>query len=87
MNNITMQIPEFEWSFKFSWQENKKIKVYIEDGRQILILSNKEWLISLANHLLNLAQDSVPNHYHIQLDEYNSLEDWSFELIIEKDNI
>lgn len=86
MNNIIMQIPEFEWSFKFNWQENKKIKVCIEDDRQVVMIINKEWLMSLANHLLNLAQDSVPNHYHIQLDEYNSLEDGSFELIIEKNN-
>lgn len=81
-----MEVPNFEWSFKFNWEENKKIKVIRNSQNETLIVSNKEGLLSLANHLINLAQDTVPNRYHIHLDEYNSLEDWSLELIIEKDN-
>ena len=45
----------------------------------------KSGLISLARHLLTLAQDSVPKHSHIHLDEYNSLEEGSAELINQKD--
>ena len=48
------------------------------------IIANKEGLTSLANHLLNLAQDNVPRGYHLHFDESNSLKDGSSELIIEK---
>jgi hypothetical protein len=40
-------------------------------------------LRSLANHLMALAnEESTSSHFH--LDEYNSLEDHSVELIVEK---
>ena len=38
----------------------------------------------MANHLLTLAQDEIEEGAHIHLDEYNSLEEDSVELIIEK---
>jgi len=41
-------------------------------------------LISLANHLLNLAQDDFPKGYHFHLDDYGCFEEGSNELIIEK---
>ena len=53
-------------------------------GNEVTIRANKSGLISLVRHLLTLAQDSVPKHSHIHLDEYNSLEEGSAELILEK---
>ena len=50
-------------------------------GNEVAIRANKSGLISLARHLLTLVQDSVPKHSHIHLDEYNSLEEGSAELI------
>lgn len=50
----------------------------------VIISANREGLLSLANHLLNLAQAEVPCGTHIHLDEYNSLEDGSLDLIVEK---
>ena len=41
-------------------------------------------LRSLARLLLTLAQDGVPQHHHIHLDESNALEDGSATLIIER---
>jgi hypothetical protein len=41
-------------------------------------------LISLAIHLLTLAQENVPVGSHCHFDEHNSLEHGSKELIIEK---
>ncbi|WP_420330042.1 Imm32 family immunity protein [Parachlamydia acanthamoebae] len=38
----------------------------------------------MANHLLNLAQEKVPTNCHFHLDENNSLEKGSTELIIQK---
>jgi len=49
-----------------------------------IIIANKEGLLSLANHLVNLAQDAIPKGSHIHFDDSNSLEDGSVELIIEK---
>jgi len=38
----------------------------------------------LANHLLNLSQENIPSGYHLHFDEYNSLENGSCDLIIQK---
>lgn len=38
----------------------------------------------MASHLLNLAQADVPPGTHIHLNEYNSLEDGSQSINIEK---
>ena len=50
----------------------------------IILNSNKVGLVSLANHLLNLAQEDVPSGYHIHLDAYGSFEEGSSDLIISK---
>lgn len=82
---ITIEIPEYirDRGFRYKWEDGFKIEAKIEDG-EIRISANKEGLLSLANHLLNLAQDDVPSGVHLHLDEYNSLEDGSCELVIVK---
>ena len=42
--------------------------------------------MSLARHLLVLAQEEAPSGCHIHLDEFNSLEDGSVELILDKND-
>lgn len=69
---------------QFSWEDNFAIKVK-EEGNEVVISANKEGLISLAKHLLTLAQNEVPIGTHIHFDEYNSLEEGSTDLIIEKE--
>lgn len=68
---------------QFNWEENFVIEVKMEDS-EIIISANNEGLISLARHLLTLAQNEVPVGAHIHLDEYNSLEEGSVDLIFEK---
>ena len=82
---IKMQIPKYspDSGLIFCWEENSEISTRVEMG-DIVIRANKEGLVSLANHLLNLAQDEVPGGYHIHLDEFNSLEEGSVSLVIEK---
>lgn len=58
---------------KLNWENGFQIFVKVENG-EVLISANQEGLISLANHLLNLAQNEVPEGVHLHLDEYNSLE-------------
>ena len=63
------------------WVDGFEIKTVIEND-QIVISANKEGLLSLAKHLAALA-DGVPGD-HIHYDEYNSFEEGSAEMIIER---
>ena len=66
---------------EFKWENGFKISVRIECG-QVVVSANREGLLSLANHLKALAEEEPGGHFH--LDEYNSLEDNSVELTVEK---
>ena len=83
MKEIKISIPEYDNDIECVWEENFKIKTSAPFDA-LTIEANREGLISLARHLLHLAQDDVPNGCHFHLDEYNSLEDGSLELIISK---
>lgn len=65
----------------FKWANGFEISATMDDGATI-IAANREGLISLAGILLALAEEDPGSHIH--LDEGNSLEDGSCELIIEK---
>jgi hypothetical protein len=82
---IEMEVPEYlpNRGFEFKWEGDFKIETKFEENI-LKVVANKDGLLSLANHFLNLAQDKVPSGYHIHLDENNSLENNSLELIIEK---
>lgn len=69
---------------EMKWEDGFSIAVKIENNA-VIITANKEGLLSLANHLTALSQDNAPGA-HIHLDEHNSLEEKSCELIIEKTN-
>ena len=66
---------------ELKWGKDPIIKVKIENG-YTLISANKDGLLSLADHLRELANQDRGTHIHY--DEYNSLEDGSDELIVEK---
>lgn len=85
MYEIKIKIPEYnpDVGIVYNWERNFEIKTRIENNC-IVILANREGLISLANHLINLAQERIPSGYHLHFDEFNSLEEGSKELIIEK---
>ena len=70
---------------KLNWAENYKIEVIYNHG-EIVISANEDGLLSLANHLVTLSQSEVPIGTHIHLDEYNSLEEGSAEVVIQKIN-
>lgn len=82
---VILDIPSYSENsgIVFKWEGDFQIKVVSEDG-DVYIKANADGLTSFANHLLNLAQTSVPIGTHIHLDEYNSLEEDSLDLIIEK---
>ena len=63
------------------WVDGTKISVKAE-GNEVLISANIQGLLSLAKQLAALAKEEAGSHIHY--DEYNSLEDGSADLIIEK---
>ncbi len=68
-------------NMNIEWEDGFEIQVKIEQD-QVVISANKEGLLSLANQLKALAQTTDGSHIHY--DSYNSLEEGSTELIIEK---
>ena len=63
------------------WVDGSRIKVKIENDT-ITISANRQGLLSLSRQLSDLADEESGAHIHY--DEYNSLEDDSTEMIIEK---
>ena len=63
------------------WNDNFEIRVRAEDGT-VLVSANREGLLSLSRQLAALAEEQPGSHIHY--DQYNSLEDGSEELIIER---
>lgn len=81
---VKVNIPEYIGDgLRSEWEEGFEIEVKI-DRDTVVILANKAGLVSLAKQLLSLAQDIVPSGFHFHFDDYNSLEEGSVELIIEK---
>ena len=63
------------------WVDGFRISVNT-DNKEVTISANREGLLSLARQLHALAE-SMPGD-HIHYDEYNSLEEGSSALIIER---
>ena len=83
MKEIKINVPEYDDAIELVWDKNYKIKTSTPYNT-ITIEANRDGLLSLARHLLLLAQEEVPSGSHFHLDEFNSLEDSSVELIIAK---
>ena len=66
---------------KTVWVNGSKIAVNT-GNKEVTISANKEGLLSLALQLQALAEGAPGDHIHY--DAYNSLEDGSSEMIIER---
>ena len=66
---------------KIEWVDGSRISVS-NDHKGVTISANREGMLSLACQLQALAEGMPGDHIHY--DEYNSLEEGSTELIIEK---
>jgi hypothetical protein len=82
---ITLELPDIpdHGGFVYEWEDGFTIRTEIANGA-IILSANKEGLISLARHLLSLSRDEFSNDYQLHLDSYNSLEEGSVELILQK---
>ncbi len=63
------------------WVDGFEIRTSTREG-EVTISANREGLLSLASILVDLAEQDPGSHVH--LDEHNSLEDGSVELIIQR---
>lgn len=63
------------------WIDGFEIRTAVKSN-SIVISANREGLLSLAKHLTALA-DGEPGE-HVHYDEFNSLEEGSTEIIIER---
>ncbi len=70
-----------ENSLKIEWVDGFEIKTAAENS-EIIISANREGNLSLEKQLTALVQEQPGSHIHY--DEYNSLEEGSTEMIIEK---
>ena len=64
------------------WQDGFAISAAADASGAVVISANREGLVSLARILLALAEETPGSHVH--LDAFNSLEEGSAELIIER---
>ena len=82
---FSLNVPDYssDMGVVLNWENDFQIKVSVYNG-EVLLEANEGGLVSLANHLLNLAQPAVPSGAHIHLDKYNSLDDGSSDLVIGK---
>lgn len=82
---IEIDVPDYssEGGMRMEWENGFTILVQVQGGT-IHIQANRAGLVSLARHLLTLAQSEVPLGHHMHFDDSNSLEDGSSEMIIEK---
>ncbi|MBO5778786.1 MAG: hypothetical protein J6R82_04375 [Clostridia bacterium] len=85
MKEIKISIPEYADAVELMWERNFKIKTSMQYDT-ITIEANREGLLSLARHLILLSQKEVPDGSHVHLDEFNSLEEESVELLIAKND-
>lgn len=66
---------------RITWEDGFEISASVH-GDEVTISANREGMVSLANILLALAEERPGTHVH--LDEHNSLEDGSCELILQR---
>jgi hypothetical protein len=80
-----LEIPEYsrESGLHYVWEPESLISV-TRSKNGVLISANRDGLISLARHLLTLAQSSVPGFVCIHLSEWTGLEPGSIEFVVEK---
>jgi len=82
---VEIDVPEYseEKGLCYTWEDGFTIDCIVENNTAV-IKANREGLISLARHILMLAKYETPLGCHIHLDDMNSLEDGSCELVISK---
>jgi hypothetical protein len=82
---VEIEVPDYspESGLHMEWEDYFEIRTDLQGGAT-RIVANQAGLISLARLFLTLADPAVPSGNHWHLDDLNSLEEGSRELILEK---
>jgi hypothetical protein len=80
---IELEVPGYSNGLHMNWEDGYVISAKI-DNETIIITANHAGLVSLARLLLTLADERAPAGSHWHLDDSNSLEEGSCELVIDK---
>ena len=80
---IELDVPDYspEEGLRFDWDEDFMIEVHSRND-EVVITANRAGLVSLARHLLELAQVEVPPGSHFHLDDSTGLEENSCSLVV-----
>ena len=80
-----IEIPEYDpkSGLPLYWDTGFEITVRVVN-EAVVVAANPAGLRSLARHLLLLAQETTPVGQHIHLDDLNSLEGGSSEIVLER---
>ncbi len=81
---ITLELPDYERNEGFIYEWGSNTKVSISGSNPIIIQANQQGLMDMAKILLSLAQPEVPDGIHVHLDDQNTLQKGSNEIIIER---
>ncbi|MEQ1787034.1 MAG: hypothetical protein ABL966_08275 [Acidimicrobiales bacterium] len=77
---MEIDVPEYSPAgLPFVWDDEAQISVSM-DPTFATVSANRDGLVTLARHLLTLAQPSVPIGNHFELDDLNGFEEGSLGL-------
>lgn len=82
---MQIEVPQYSpaTGVPMQWDDEFEVSVANEKG-EVVIRANRAGMISLARTLLTLSGEDVPSGTHVHLDQYNTLNDDSAELVIER---
>ena len=82
---ITLDLPQYDVGkgLPSKWVGDFQIETSIDNG-EIIIWANTDGLLSLANDLLILSQESVPSGHHHHYEPNYGLTEKSISLVIGK---
>ncbi len=85
MNKVSIEVPVYSGSGVWPILEEKyMLSIEVDTTNAIVVKADKGGLISLARHLLTLAQDEYPVGSHVHYDDASSLDDGSSPFIVDK---
>lgn len=78
--NLTPYDPQR--GLRFDWDDGFEIALQVHDA-EVHLTANRAGLLSLARHLMTLAQTDVPSGHHLHLTAHQEL-DSTLDLILER---
>jgi hypothetical protein len=81
---VSVEVPEYDGvrGLSFDWDDGFSIEVEVS-GSEVVLSANRAGLVSLARHLLVLAQDGVPSGHHLHLTAEQEI-DSAVDLVLER---